>query len=254
MDCFDQKVFCKRLDYLIQQEINRSQYTQNEKYSDKKLAEELGISRTTFSRIRNGETQPSCAAIANIADYFKVSVDYLMGLSDVASLDKDVRLVCNATGLDEEAVEQLLVLLGDDYNMVQALNSILRERSISELLRSIVEYTNTILKINDLQLRNDVQMKFVALNQNRINKLGVGYLDYFKVVDCPGSQLTSEALSERMQECTQRSYELAANAIRVAQDVAERQKELSQKNFEAMERSLIDDYFDDLKYLESGLV
>lgn len=46
------------------------------------LSELCGLNRNAIRRYERGEAQPSLAAIEAIADYFEVSVDYLLGRSD----------------------------------------------------------------------------------------------------------------------------------------------------------------------------
>jgi transcriptional regulator with XRE-family HTH domain len=47
--------------------------------SKTKLAKDLGISRQLIMTYENGETMPNITLFAEIADYFDVSADYLLG-------------------------------------------------------------------------------------------------------------------------------------------------------------------------------
>ncbi len=53
----------------------------DEKSKEKKAAV-IGINHTTFSKIYNYGIVPRTPALITIADYFNVSVEYLMGVSD----------------------------------------------------------------------------------------------------------------------------------------------------------------------------
>lgn len=66
------KLFSERL-YRLRKSAN---------ISHEKLAEELGLTRTTISHWENGKRLPSLDVIASLADYFDVSIDYLVGRSD----------------------------------------------------------------------------------------------------------------------------------------------------------------------------
>ena len=46
------------------------------------IAEALNINRTTYNKYENGASKPSPETLSRIADYFRVSVDYLLGRSD----------------------------------------------------------------------------------------------------------------------------------------------------------------------------
>lgn len=52
------------------------------KLSQKKTAAELGIGITTYCRYELGEREPDASLLDKMADYYDVTVDYLMGRSD----------------------------------------------------------------------------------------------------------------------------------------------------------------------------
>lgn len=47
-----------------------------------KLALDLHMSQNTISRYESGEREPGIAELIRIADYFHVSIDYLVGRTD----------------------------------------------------------------------------------------------------------------------------------------------------------------------------
>ena len=63
------KVFLERL-FALRKEF---EYTQRE------VAQMLGISQPSYIRYENGTSQPNLQTLAKIADIFDVSVDYLLG-------------------------------------------------------------------------------------------------------------------------------------------------------------------------------
>ena len=50
--------------------------------SQVRLAMELNVSQNTISRYETGEREAGYAMLIRIADYFDVSVDYLLGRTD----------------------------------------------------------------------------------------------------------------------------------------------------------------------------
>lgn len=50
------------------------------------LSQELHINKSTLSRIENGLREPKQSFIEDCAKYFKVSIDYLLGLNDVKNI------------------------------------------------------------------------------------------------------------------------------------------------------------------------
>lgn len=47
-----------------------------------KMAMDLHMSQNTISRYENGEQEPGITELIRIADYFRVSIDYLVGRTD----------------------------------------------------------------------------------------------------------------------------------------------------------------------------
>ncbi len=56
--------------------------------SQLKLALELNTSQNTISRYETGEREPGIAELIKIADYFNVSIDYLVGRTDNPEINK----------------------------------------------------------------------------------------------------------------------------------------------------------------------
>ena len=50
--------------------------------SQQRLAMELSMTQNTISRYENGEREPSIKELIRIADYFNVSLDYLLERSE----------------------------------------------------------------------------------------------------------------------------------------------------------------------------
>lgn len=51
--------------------------------TQQKLADDLLITQRTLGRYESGDREPRLSMIFDLADYFKVSIDYLVGRSDV---------------------------------------------------------------------------------------------------------------------------------------------------------------------------
>ena len=51
-----------------------------------KMAMDLHMSQNTISRYENGEREPGVAELIRIADYFHVSIDYLVERTDIPQM------------------------------------------------------------------------------------------------------------------------------------------------------------------------
>lgn len=49
------------------------------KMSQSELAKIIGVTQTTITAWETGKAEPSSSAVANLADYFNVTTDYLLG-------------------------------------------------------------------------------------------------------------------------------------------------------------------------------
>lgn len=58
------------------------------KVSQLKLAMDLNISQNSVSRYENGEREAGYDTLVAIADYFNVSVDYLLGRTDKPDVNR----------------------------------------------------------------------------------------------------------------------------------------------------------------------
>lgn len=72
------------------------------------LALETGISKATISdMIRDVGKGYDYRYFLKIAQYFNVSTDYLLGLTDAPTTNADLRYICDYTGLEEKTIKIL---------------------------------------------------------------------------------------------------------------------------------------------------
>lgn len=68
------------------------------KISQQQLADIIGVSQQSVNKYENQDVEPDIAILIKIADFFSVSVDYLIGRTSspdfsVSSLSKDEKLI-----------------------------------------------------------------------------------------------------------------------------------------------------------------
>lgn len=68
------------------------------------FSEKVGISRPTVGFYENGDRLPDIDVLRRICDKCNVSADYLLGLTDVATQETELRAVCEYTGLSTDAI------------------------------------------------------------------------------------------------------------------------------------------------------
>ena len=92
------------------------------------LAKDLNVSVGVLSDWQNGNKTPRGDSIMKLTEYFGVIADYLLGLTDASTIDADIRISCDTTGLSEKAVK---ILSG-------------MEKSDIEKLSKLIEFYSTI--------------------------------------------------------------------------------------------------------------
>lgn len=75
--------------------------------TQEQLAKAINITRQSLSRYETNERTPNIDLIFSVAQHYKVSADYLLGLSDVQSNDIGIRSACEITGLTEASVRNI---------------------------------------------------------------------------------------------------------------------------------------------------
>lgn len=92
------------------------------------LAKDLNVSLGVLSDWQNGNKTPRGDSIMKLTEYFGVTADYLLGLTDASTIDTDTRIACDTTGLSEKAVNILSHM----------------EKSDVEKLSKLIEFYSTI--------------------------------------------------------------------------------------------------------------
>lgn len=68
------------------------------------IADKVQCDTSSITKYYNGDRYPKTDVIIKLAKLFNVSTDYLLGVTDVATTDKDLKFVCDYTGLDEKII------------------------------------------------------------------------------------------------------------------------------------------------------
>ena len=54
----------------------------SEKLNQAEIAEKIGVARTTYAMYEQGNRQPDYNTLQKLADYYSVTIDYLLGRTD----------------------------------------------------------------------------------------------------------------------------------------------------------------------------
>ena len=127
--------------------------------SQKDLAEKIGLSAPQLSRIISGKTPTiSSDALIGIAETFKVSTDYILGLSSV-SVRKNYDI--SQLGLSEKAVKGLVTEKID----AEILNRLLENPKFPQLLNLIRIYFDDTLAMGIMSRNDMINMVTTSLSE-----------------------------------------------------------------------------------------
>ncbi len=80
--------------------------------SQSQLANKIGVSRTIVGNYERGTNSPSVEILLKIANTFNVSVDFIIGESNLSSYDKEIlKRIEDIEKLDEETKKNLFFLI-----------------------------------------------------------------------------------------------------------------------------------------------
>lgn len=156
------------------------------------LASELHVSRQTISSYMN-EKLPPVQMIAEIADYFNVSVDYLLGRSEVASRGEDVQNASKFTGLSENALLKLQDFSSNELS-TKILSFLIVEGYVSDILLSIKDSIIAREQFGALYGSADTDNQMDATMEYRFQQVAIEI--YRKAQECVNQQFSSELEQE----------------------------------------------------------
>lgn len=87
--------------------------------TQQELAEKTGCSRQAVAQYMDGSNAPNIDKLILIADFFNVSIDYLVGKDKEQTEEELVQSIVNYTGLDENSVEVLHNLKCESANEIE---------------------------------------------------------------------------------------------------------------------------------------
>lgn len=128
----------------------------NSRMTREQIADKVQCDTSSITKYYNGDRYPKTDVIIKLAKLFNVSTDYLLGVTDVATTDKDLKFVCDYTGLKEETIKLL------SFEQNEHKNNLSSDNAFDETLHSII-----VLYFEKLyELFYDFQHSLSCLRQN----------------------------------------------------------------------------------------
>ena len=128
--------------------INRIKLLRSEKgITQRDLAEALDITAGTIGMYESGKRLPSLEVLVNMANFFKVTIDYLIGNSDSRSGQNETLIT--ELGLSDESIDKLISFKNHtDVNLsaesfvylVDVINDIIESRGFEKFISDICSF------------------------------------------------------------------------------------------------------------------
>ena len=154
-------------------------------FNRKSIAEELNIDYTTFlsylktemSNEKKTNKIPNGKTLATLAEYFDVSIDYLLGLSDTKTRNIKIAAIGDYTGLSMEAIEYLHSVSRfrfddkkggmDAYSLDFSVKIVNRLLAPSTLMHKMEAVARTIYEVNwDLESGYEEEIRDIVAEEN----------------------------------------------------------------------------------------
>lgn len=140
------------------------------KIKQKDLAEHLGITDNTISYFCSGKRMPNTTQIKEIAQFFNVSADYLLGISSAATADKDIQFIGDYLNLSAGAIENLHSIW---FQNTRPINFMLESAyPFTEICEGLLRYEqankelNTLIERSSQLTEGDIEAELMRLSDN----------------------------------------------------------------------------------------
>lgn len=113
-------------------------------------AKGIGTDQQTLSRYEKCERNPDAEMLLRIAQYYGVSCDYLLGLSEAKTTDSTVQCVHSVTGLSESAISELAAMKDtpDDKSYHTIVSALLEDISFERVI-ALIDAKNKLQTVPD---------------------------------------------------------------------------------------------------------
>jgi transcriptional regulator with XRE-family HTH domain len=165
--------------------------------TQQEVANRVGVSRQNVGKWLSGETTPDINTLVKIADAYEVTTDFLLGRTDVKTMNTQLKGVCEYTGLSENSIRELhngLTQMGGDEtiavipfkvldadrayfrylylkdrNICKCIDEFFKKKDSKELIMLIYDY---VFMADECNINSeDKELMFIALQYEIIDRL-----------------------------------------------------------------------------------
>lgn len=160
------KIFADRLSELIQEEKEAGA-------THEQICKQAGVGAGAMSEWASDMKTANIESLVKISQYFDVSSDYLLGLTNARTNSIDIKTVCTTTGLGEKFVCNLTKVTQEE---IKELNKFLSSRNLIDFLRNLVQYAWLTEKLRVAIQRNQEDLQRLKANMSDIDEIDRDYM------------------------------------------------------------------------------
>lgn len=124
--------------------------------SQQMVADVIGKKRQAVGYYADGSSSPDWKTIVKLSEFFNVSSDYLLGLSDIASLDIDKQGIARVTGLSEGSIDFLESMKGDD-RFYYFFNKIVESTGFVEIFKTLEKTSACFVSAKEWTIKENTE-------------------------------------------------------------------------------------------------
>lgn len=139
--------------------------------TNNEIADEIGIGQAQLSKILNQKIELGISSLVKIANYFKVSTDYLLGLTKLRSTTKEFKTIYEVTGLLDGSITNLANMNKNDKESIYILNLLLdtKKESSKPFKKLLLVFKKYLLSLlNNTQKHDD--LKYIPIPEQDIRQ------------------------------------------------------------------------------------
>ncbi len=207
--------------------------------SNKKQAEQMDIPYQTFNKYLNDDAECNITYLKTIANYYSVSTDFLLGVTDIQTKNYDTSAFCSTSGITENAAAHLLFTIFPDI-----FSRILESPFFDDFIRAIndlFEGSFALFEKNDIQKHElDYKIEFMRYNTHRLFDLVLNEFDRRELDEEEAleiGRITEEKDIELYQQIDSLRYEFyiatsESEKERLIKEIIEIRKQIAHKQTE----------------------
>ena len=137
------KTFADRLSDLVEEKKSTG-------LSHNEICEQAGVGSGAMSDWLSDNKTANIDSLGKLSKYFGVSADWLLGLSEIKSVDMDIRAICKKTGLSEKSI----LIISEDLNSLESPNY----NSLADIFSDFIEDPSFLQRIGGFALACNAEL------------------------------------------------------------------------------------------------